>query len=77
MKEKSQRIFGNWVLRKTSGSKRNKLTGNAENCIISKLHDLKSSPNTVRPGYNDIDLYDTSYTTLHTLWYQLIPHCQP
>jgi hypothetical protein len=31
--------------------------------------------NTVKPGYNDIGLYDTSPTASDILWYQLIPHC--
>jgi hypothetical protein len=30
--------------------------------------------NTVRHGYNDIDLYDTSYITSDILRYQLILH---
>jgi len=29
---------------------------------------------TVEPGYNDIDLYDTSYIASDIVWYQLIPH---
>jgi hypothetical protein len=31
--------------------------------------------NTVEPGYNDIDLYDTSPITSDIVWYQLIPYC--
>jgi hypothetical protein len=30
---------------------------------------------TVKPGYNNIGLCDTSSVTSHVLWYQLIPHC--
>jgi hypothetical protein len=30
---------------------------------------------TVEPGYNDINLYDTSLIESDVLWYQLIPHC--
>jgi hypothetical protein len=29
----------------------------------------------VEPGYNDIDLYDTSPIESHFLWYELIRHC--
>jgi hypothetical protein len=31
--------------------------------------------NTVEPGYNDIDVYNTSSIASDILWYQLIPHC--
>ena len=30
---------------------------------------------TVKPGYNDIGLYDSLPTASDTLWYQLITHC--
>jgi hypothetical protein len=30
--------------------------------------------NTVKPGYNDIGLRDTSSIASDLLWYQLIPH---
>jgi hypothetical protein len=29
---------------------------------------------TVKPGYNDMGLSDTSRITSHVTWYQLIPH---
>jgi hypothetical protein len=32
--------------------------------------------NTIDPRYNDIGLREMSITS-DTLWYQLIPHCQP
>jgi len=32
---------------------------------------------TVEPGYNDIDLSDTSPIALDTLWHQFTPRCQP
>jgi len=30
---------------------------------------------TVKPGYNDIGLYDSLPKASDTLWYQLITHC--
>ena len=32
--------------------------------------------NTVKPGFNDIGLYDTPSVVSDALQYQLIPHCQ-
>jgi len=49
---------------------------------LSKSHTAMYKTNTslkfqysVEPGYNDIDLYDTSSITSDILWYQTIPHC--
>jgi hypothetical protein len=30
---------------------------------------------TVKPGYNDIGLHNTSFIASDILWYHLIPHC--
>ena len=43
---------------------------------ISKEHHLvQSFAITVKPGYNDIGLYNTSLVASDILWYQLIPRC--
>jgi len=36
---------------------------------------LKYTEYTVKPGYNDIGLYDTPPIASDILWYQLIPNC--
>jgi len=39
--------------------------------------DQEGDENTAEPGYKDIALYETSFTTLDILRCQLIPHCYP
>ena len=45
----------------------------AKYCITN----LRASIYSVKPGYNDIGLSDTSSTVSDILWCQLIHHCWP
>ena len=43
--------------------------------ISKEYYLVQSFAITVKPGYNDIGLYNTSLIASDILWYQLIPHC--
>jgi len=50
-------------------------TGEWRRLHHEELYGLYFSQNTVKPGYNDVGLYDTPSIASDTPQYQLIPHC--
>jgi hypothetical protein len=46
-----------------------------EPCSLKLVNRSVLYTKTVKPGYNDIGLCDTTYIPSDILWYQLTPHC--
>ena len=56
-----------------AGKKTNSLLSNTSHRVIKICMSVIYT--TVKPGYNDFGLYDTSPKKSDMLWYQLIRHC--